>query len=75
MDMFFGGRKDRRRLKRPAWWYVRGCSMPGCTIPLLPAGENLDDDGYDMRVGGNMIEVKWDYHFITGGADAFSQFA
>jgi hypothetical protein len=55
MDKFFGGRNGRRRLKRPAWWYVRGCSVPGCMIPLWPAGENLDDDGCDMRMGGDMV--------------------
>jgi hypothetical protein len=29
--------------------------VPGCTIPLWPHGENTDEDGYDMRVGSDLI--------------------
>jgi len=48
MDKFLGSRIGRKRLCRPAWWYHK-CSVPGCTIPLWPADENIDEDGYEMR--------------------------
>ena len=53
MDKFLGSRIGRKRLHRSAWWYHK-CSVHGCTIPLWPAGENIDEDGCDMRGGGDM---------------------
>jgi hypothetical protein len=28
----------------------------GCTIPLWPPGENVDEDDFDKRVGSDMLE-------------------
>ena len=60
MDKFLGSRIGRKRLRRPAWWYHK-CSVPGCTVPLLPPSENWDEDGYDMRVGGDLIHLGLSY--------------
>lgn len=49
MNILFGSRK---RLRLPS---KHRCSVPGCTVPLWPPGENLYEDGYDMREGSDMI--------------------
>jgi hypothetical protein len=48
MNMLYGSRKRRRRLRLPPRWYHL-CSSPGCSRPAAPPFENVDVDGKDMR--------------------------
>jgi hypothetical protein len=48
MNILYGSRVKRRRLRTPPKWY-RLCSVAGCSQAVMPPGENVDIDGADMR--------------------------